>query len=344
MKAEIITIQSGNYGNRLQNYALQETLKKIGIKTTTNRIENKTIQRKFREIAKALRSKNVSDYFSYFNIKNIKFRYSTEMHLNSRYIDYYIAGSDQIWNPNFPFNSDREFLSFAPSKKKISYAASIGVTELSKEEKSRFINNLSDFHAISVRENEAADLIYSLIGKRPEVVLDPTMLLTKEEWLKVSKQSRLQITKPFILKYFLGVRNGSIEQRIEDFAKENDFEVIDITSSDCPYIIGPAEFVYLFQFSAMNFVDSYHGTVFSIIFNKPFYTFSRPEEKCSGDMNSRFETIFSLFPINKRYVTDFEKFQNVVFSSEIDYSTINRTLEIERDKSIIYLKNAMRVV
>lgn len=339
MKAEIITIYSINYGNRLQNYALQEALRKIGVDVVTNRLANDITKRKIKEIIKALRNKHVSDYFSRFDIKNIKFRYSKEC-VDSNSVDYYIAGSDQIWNPNFSFNSDREFLTFAPSKKKIAYAASVGVSELSGEQKTRFKNNLSDFYAISVRENDAADLIYDITEKKPEVVLDPTMLLTKEEWGKIIQQSKLKVDKPFVAKYFLGIRNKEVEDRIESYASENGCEIIDITADNCPYVIGPAEFVYLLQNSKMNFVDSYHGTVFSILFNKPFYTFARPNEKGYGNMNSRFDTIFSLFPIVDRYVVNIE---NTLFSSVIDYRDTNSTLEIERKKAIKFFKEALGV-
>ena len=339
MKAEIITIYSINYGNRLQNYALQEALKKIGVDVVTNRVDNDITKRKIKEIVKAIRNKRVSDRFSHFDIKNIKFRYSKKC-VDSDVVDYYIAGSDQIWNPNFSFNSDREFLTFASSEKKIAYAASIGVSELSEEQEKRFKNNLSDFHVISVREKDAADLIFSITGKRPEVVLDPTMLLTKKEWEKVSRQSKLKVGKPFIAKYFLGIRNKEVEERIESYASENGCEIIDITANNCPYVIGPAEFVYLLQNSKMNFVDSYHGTVFSILFNKPFYTFARPNEKGYGNMNSRFDTIFSLFPIVDRYVVNIE---NTLFSSVIDYRDTNSTLEIERKKAFDFLKEAMGI-
>lgn len=339
MKVEIITIQCTNYGNRLQNYALQESLKNIGVQVTSNKTINATVKRKIKNLLKVIRNKNSSDYFLHFDIKNIKFKYSKKC-IDSDAVDYYIAGSDQIWNPNFLFNSDREFLTFASSEKKIAYAASIGVSELSEEQEKRFKNNLSDFHAISVREKDAADLIFSITGKRPEVVLDPTMLLTKKEWEKISRQSKLKVEKPFIVKYFLGIRNKEVEERIESYAKENGCDIIDITADNCPYEIGPAEFVYLLQNSKMNFVDSYHGTVFSILFNKPFYTFARPNEKGYGNMNSRFDTIFSLFPIVDRYVVNIE---NTLFSSDIDYRDTNSTLEIERKKAFDFLKEAMGI-
>ena len=340
MKVEIVTIISNNYGNRLQNYALQETLKKLGVRSVTNRIDNKIAKRKVKEIIKATRSRYLSDYFSRFDMKNIKFKYSIEKYSDSKYIDYYIAGSDQIWNPNFSFNSDREFLTFAPSNKKIAYAASIGISELSENQSIRFKRNLKDFCAISVRETEAADLIEKLIGKRPEVVLDPTMLLTKDEWFKVSKQSKLMTTKPFIVKYFLGRRSEEVDEMINSFANENEFEVIDVTSKECPYIIGPAEFVYLFQYSQMNFVDSFHGTVFSILFNKTFYTFARPEEKGFGNMNSRFETLFSLFPLEERYL---KKCDKINFDAEINFDITNKLLESYRSESVAFLKKALGV-
>ena len=340
MKCEIITIYSLNYGNRLQNYALQETLKKLGLKVCTNRNTGNIKLKRIKELIKSLRHKHVADYFSYFDTNNITFKYSQKECKDAKSVDFYIAGSDQIWNPLFQFNSDREFLTFTSADKKIAYAASIGITELSDVQKKRFINNLSDFHAISVRESSAADMICDLVGKRPSVVLDPTMLLTEEEWEKIGEQSRIKIDEPFIVKYFLGIRNSNIEQKIELFAQQSGYKIIDITDEKISSIIGPAEYVHLFQKSKMNFVDSFHGTVFSIIFNKPFYTFSRPNENGYGDMNSRFESIFSLFQINDRYIDDLA---DIKFLEQMNYEKVNKILENERLKSINFLKNAMNL-
>lgn len=340
MRCEIITINSINYGNRLQNYALQEILKKLGLKVTTNRIEDNVTKRLLKELLKCLRNKYYCDYYARFDVKNIKYRYTSRDKIESESIDYFIAGSDQIWNPNFDFNSEREFLTFAPSRKKIAYAASTGISELSNEEKSKFRNYLKDFRAISVRENDASEMLSDLLEKKPEVVLDPTLLLTIEDWKKIIAQSQVKIEKPFIVKYFLGIRSEKIERKINDFATKKGYEIIDVSNRNCPYPIGPAEFVYLLSNSTINYVDSFHGTVFSILFNKSFYTFSRPNEHGYGNMNSRFETVFSRFPLKERYIFDVDK---INFSEQLEYDETNKILEYERKKSIAFLKKAIGI-
>lgn len=340
MNVEIITIYSLNYGNRLQNYALQEVLKELGANVTTNRVEKSIINRKFKETIKRLRNRTTADLFSIFDNKNIHFRYTHSDAIYDEKIDFYIAGSDQIWNPYFAFNSDREFLVFAPSSKRIAYSASIGISEVPIEFQNRFKNNLKDFKCISVRENAAERIINDIIGINAKVVLDPTMLLTKKQWDIICKQSHIQLNRPFVVKYFLGHRSNIIDNKINEFAARHGYEIVDITSKACQYTVGPAEFLYLLNNSMFNFVDSFHGTVFSIVFNKPFYTFSRPEESGFGNMNSRFDTIFSKFALSDRYIEDFNIF---IPNFNIDYNYVNVILDEERSKSIDFLKEAMEV-
>ena len=342
LNCEIITIYSKNYGNRLQNYALQETLKKLGCKTTTNICTNKVWIHRIKENIKCIRNKYQSDKFSIFDKKNIKYRYTKAINkIDTEFIDFFIAGSDQIWNPNFSFNTDREFLTFTNDEKKIAYAASIGVSELSQSERERFKKNLSTFSKVSVREHDAASLLLSITNINPQVVLDPTFLLDSNEWEKIIKQSSIKVDKPFVVKYFLGIRDIAIEKQIDEYSNSNNYEIIDITSDSSIYKVGPAEFLYLLKNSEYNFVDSFHGTVFSVIFEKQFYTFSRPKEKGFGDMNSRFNTIFKTFDLSERYI-NFENENSINFVEKIDYKKVSNKLVVEREKSIKYLIDALK--
>lgn len=335
MNCEIITIISNNYGNRLQNYALQKCLEKNQINSTTNRVVNHKIKVNTIEFIKRHRKKKSSDFFSIFNrLINWRIVDSIEK-VDSDEIDYFVAGSDQIWNPMFKFNSDREFLCFTDKSKRIAYAASIGLSELPEKEKERYKNNIMQFKAVSVRENEAADIIEELTGKRPEVVLDPTLLLNSEEWDIVAKKSNIKIDSPYIVKYFLGIRDKKIMDQIDEFAHKNNYQIIDITNEK-KYLIGPSEFVYLLSNSEFNFVDSFHGTVFSMIFHKEFLSFFRPKDGC-GDMNSRFSTLFQKLGGFERYV---EQFPNIDNLDSLDYDEVERKLLDERKKSIDFLINA----
>lgn len=345
MTVEIITIISYNYGNRLQNYALQEYLKKLGVEVCTSRLrpQNYLILRKIRNIWLKVRRKSDKELFAYFNTK-IQWKKSNGFtNKDDETINYYIAGSDQIWNPLFKFNSDREFLTFTDKEKRIAYAASIGLDELPEEVKERYKRNLSSFRYISVREDAASKIVEELTGTKVPVVIDPTMLLTAEEWKRVTRYSVLKISQPYIIKYFLGIRNPKYEEFIDKYAKEHSYQVIDITKhQECGITgIGPAEFVYLLMNCEAAFVDSFHGTVFSILFHKPFLSFSRPYEEGYGDMNSRFDTLLNMFDLKNRYITSPENC--VEIDKPIDYCYVDRILQEKRIEAKNFLKTALSI-
>ena len=177
----IITIISNNYGNRLQNYALQETLKKLDAHVETIPIRIKyDIKGKIKLWIKTIASAFIKKYsdvcWGIFD-QNIKWsRYTIESPNISEYYNYFIAGSDQIWNPLFECNSDREFLTFTANEKKIAYAASIGLDELPISEADRYRKYISSFKNVSVREKTAADIIENLGCVRPKVVLDLSLI------------------------------------------------------------------------------------------------------------------------------------------------------------------------
>lgn len=345
MKVEIITIISSNYGNRLQNYALQEYLKKLGIEVCTSRAvpQNLLVLRKIRNILVKFRRKSDGELFAYFDTK-IQWKKTNGFSNNDdETIDYYIAGSDQIWNPMFKFNTDREFLTFTKKEKRIAYAASIGIDTLPEEIKERYKNNISAFSHVSVREDAASKIIEELTGMKVPVVIDPTMLLTVEEWEKVSRYSIHKTKQPYIVKYFLGTHNPEYDAFISNYAKKHSYKVIDITNHQDRGItgIGPAEFIYLFMNCKAAFVDSFHGTVFSILFHKPFLSFSRPSEEGNGDMNSRFDTLLNMFDLKNRYIISPENC--VEIDTSIDYSRVDKILQQKRSEADIFLKSALSI-
>lgn len=107
--------------------------------------------------------------------------------------DYFITGSDQVWNPHYNFIGTSDLLAFAKPEQRISYSASFGVDEIPDEKKKEYTENLSQFMALSVREKRGAEIIKELTGKDAQVVLDPTMLLTSDQWSKVEKSPSLHL-------------------------------------------------------------------------------------------------------------------------------------------------------
>lgn len=346
LKVAIITIISYNYGNRLQNYALQEILRKLNVQVETIPVEQKyNLKGKIKLRIKAMVAPALKRYSGVcWDLFDQNIRWSKYMAVTDgvgAQYDYFIAGSDQIWNPIFECNSDREFLVFTTDEKKIAYAASVGLDELPYNVTDKYKKYISTFKAISVREKSAADIIEKLGCVRPEVVLDPTMLLPEEQWKVVINQSKLKIKKRYVVAYFLGIRTAEFDAYILQKATEMNAELIDIMKLpfDEKNKIGPAEFVSLLNYSEAVFTDSFHGTVFSILFHKPFIVFERPYEEGYGKMASRLDTLLVTFKLNGRKVNLKEQLKNLEL--KCDFSKADEILEEKRKESINFLKKAL---
>ncbi len=348
-KIAIVTIIDRNLGNRLQNYALHNYLEMDGFEVHTLVYKKQSKLKEVKRIGKNLLYPFVDKYkdvvWDNFN-KKIKWdnRIVNESGdaINNDY-DYFVAGSDQIWNPNFDFISDREFLTFASKEKRIAYAASIGVNEIPLEKRDIYDEYFHGFKAISVRENEAAKIVDSFLGLEVPVVIDPTMLIQSDDWAKIADESRLKLKKRYILKYFLGKNSEEVLNAISMMSNENDLEVFDIMNANgkVKREIGPTEFLWLIRNADYICTDSFHGAVFSILFHKQFFVFERPIEKGYGNMNSRIDTLLGKFDLKGRYIHSIYDMENVL-KQNISYEHIENLLAIEREKARLYLKNAMK--
>lgn len=353
-KVAILTINDdNNYGNRLQNYAVQETLKKqnvqvetisnqlnlVGIKYTKKIIKNviKTIlplKTSFKRYLKFMKFNKNIKYSKYHIDKN-----NIPENLGKKY-DAFITGSDQVWNPNFGRMSDIDFLTFARKEKRNSFSASFGINEISEDMKEYYKNNLLELNNISVREEAGKKIIEELTGRTDvEVLVDPTMLLTAEEWDKVSKRPKQLKTDKYILNYFLGELSKSRKEEIDRIAKENGCEVIDILDQNSPfYQTGPSEFLYLEKNAFLICTDSFHSCVFAILYNRPFIVFDR-EQKNLVSMNSRIDTLLSKFKLeDKRYKGKIEK-EDLLHN----YDEAYKILEKEREKSTKFLEKILDI-
>ena len=224
-----------NFGNRLQNYAVQQVLKKNGFNTETIKyigLEDDV------PIIHNERDENRLNKFKDFN-KYIKFsddimykEYEAPQKIKECY-DYIVLGSDQIWNFTFDkIFSDKALGAFVPSEKRVSFSASFGVNYIPKEGSEEYRickENLKDMKAISVREFAGKDIVKNLTGRDDiEVLIDPTMMLESTEWESVMKKPEKLKTDRFILKTFLGnVSNNALDE-MNRIAKENDCEIIEI--------------------------------------------------------------------------------------------------------------------
>ena len=351
-KIGIITISdNNNYGNRLQNYALQKFLERYCYVDTLWNNKDYSLKYIIKEKIKIFMDKRKMSRFYKFKkftkkIIHSKFilHQSKKIKKIEKYYDYMITGSDQVWNPYFNFMSDIELLSFVSSKKRISYAASFGVDRIDEFAEKKVKEYISNYKSISVREDRGKEIIEELTGRKDvQVLVDPTMLLTAEEWDKVSNRPK-QLDKikeeKYILNYFLGELSESRKNEIERIAKENNCHIINILDKNDPfYISGPSEFLYLEKHAFLICTDSFHSSVFAILYDRPFIIFDR-EQKGVESMNSRIDTLISKFKLkNRKYNGKCITKENL----EHDYTEAYEILEKEREKSKAFLEKALDI-
>ena len=364
MKITINTIVDyNNYGNRLQNYALQEILQNLGheVETLKNytkkeapfyiKLVNSIKEGDLKEKIKNKFTKDTVDYsldsqrvanFKKFTNDYIK---ETEKSVDQTSSDFsflqdtecFVIGSDQVWNYNFTRFSDIDFALFSEASK-ISYAASFGVSDIPKSLENKYSEGLGQIDFISVRERAGKKIVEKISDKTATVVLDPTMLLSKEQWKYLVNDST-QYEEPFILTYFLEEPLEVNNRYVYDYANKNGLQVKRLgTREDLEmWVSDPREFVNLFSQAEAVFTDSFHACVFAIIFEKYFEVFDRNTSMES--MNSRIDTLLQDFDLENRWN---RVGQNV--QSEIDYVRVMELLQIRRTESLDFLKTALKNV
>lgn len=378
-KIGIITMNGyNNYGNRLQNYAVQEVLKALGfsVETIITEIEDKEYSYSKVETKrdKLLKIKNMPVKILFKKIENkiwykinkeyideaIKIRLKNFKEFTKKYIsetdykisqnnipknlsdefDYFIVGSDQIWNPIFRFGSSIDFLTFAPQYKRIAYAPSFGIDDIPQEYADNYSKWLSQMHRISVREESGAKIIKKLTGRDAQVLIDPTLMLSKEQWLSISKEDEFKPKGKYLLTYFLGDISEERKIEIGKFAKRNKLQIVNLGDiRDIKrYKAGPSEFIDYINSASIFFTDSFHGCVFSILFKVPFVVFNRKGNIPS--MNSRIDTLLKTFKLEDRRKTNIKCYEEMF---NINYNHVDVILERERKKTINYLKEALNL-
>lgn len=349
-KVGILTLCSNNnFGNKLQNYAIITILKKYDITAETIWVENEFKSNNIKQYLKKIKrlfidyciEKNRNKKFIEFNKKlNIKKKivFNNDMNKCSVY-DYILVGSDQVWNPKF-FNNNSIYLLSGYKGKKIAFSASFGVNNIPKFRIKDYSKHLYEFNMISVRENNGKEIIEDLTGRKDaEILIDPTMLLSSKEWDLISKKPAKLNSKKYILNYFLGELSDSRREEIERFAKENDCDVINILDKKDPlYTSGPSEFLYLEKNAYLICTDSFHSSVFAIIYDRPFIVYDR--EGNGKNMNSRIDTLLSTFKLeNRKYNSQRITKENL----KHNYTEAYEILKAERNKSRDFIKKALNI-
>ncbi len=350
-KCAIITLYGeSNYGNRLQNYAVQEIIKKIGYLPTTIVLKGNRESIKAKVLSSLatfcppaikylrpafLRTRNIKKFTkNYIATRNICSKEKGFQDGVADEYDFFVVGSDQVWNPTFRgFENiyDNMFLTFVPKNKRVCISPSIGISEMPEEWKKRFTDGLNGFSELCVREQSGADLIKKLTGKDAVVTIDPTLMLDASEWLQITKKSKILKSAPkeYQLEYFLGER---ADDELSEIASKNDIgrvTLLDKSNRDI-YVSGICEFVDLIAHAKLVCTDSFHACVFSIIFDKPFMIFRRKD--ANEDMYSRIDTLLKMFSAD-------DKVQPIVIDKEIKKAVLDE----KRKELLDFLKRNMQI-
>ena len=367
-KIGIVTLTNYyNYGNRLQNYALEEILKRYSEEVETlviPKISANSHGTKY--YVKKLFSQPLSKTAKSFSIKiknsqnksilierECKFKefsqnYIKERHFSSLYeingisdeFDYVVSGSDQVWNPYFIKNREQYyFLQFVEKEKRIAYAPSFGISEIPEEIRQKYKEWLSSIPFISVREKEGAKIIKELTGRDVPVLVDPTLLLNKEEWLKIAKEHKNKPKSKYLISYFWGKIPKERKTLIKRIAKKYNLQIVNIAnlSDKKTYTADPSEFIDYINSASLVLTDSYHGSIFSILMGTPFFVF----ERIGGpSMYSRIRTLLEITKLKNREEKDIDLNKNLL---EMDFSHVQNILNEERKKSFDFLKDALKI-
>lgn len=358
----IISIHYGvNFGSSLQAFALSNYIKNrygFGVEIINyippryrfSRLYKISLKNGFNEllhkIIRYIRYYFVDNKYKRFlsNISRVSpVLYTTkEAELRYQNYDYLIAGSDQIWNSDYNEGIDTMYyLGFAHEHtKKIAYAASMGKTEFTKKEWDLQKQLLKDFFRISYREKNMLSLMetHGILGG--QLVLDPTFLLTSENWSRIQKKPT-DCPTDFLLMYFLDTDSQDLLNCAYKIAQQKGLKTVLICNGrksrfkNIDYIaanLTPDYYIWLFRNANYIVTNSFHGVSFSINLAKQFSVFRRDK------YNSRLESILSLMELTDRYIT-IDEYSSAF--AMIDYSNVNRKKQELREKSIQFLDEAL---
>lgn len=367
MKIATLTFHaSHNYGSVLQAYALSKQLELMGNEVEIINLRpqsqkdayprvprcRRSVDKAFYLLNKSKINKRYDEYERFINnvLPVTKAEYSSTEELKSARLDYdaFVCGGDQIWNPVCQDFETAYFLQFLHSDsraKKISYSPSLGKTEFDEETEKKIGAWVQSFDSISVRETRGAKLVSSLSGRKADVVCDPVVLLDKEHWDELAVNPKIK--EPYMLVYFLENNHGN-KGFVDELSKMFGLKVVVLTeylrdvvkSYIKKYDASPEEFVGLFKNASFVYTNSFHGTAFATIYNKPFISvIDADQQNAVNNNDSRKIDYLNLLGLQDRLI------KNDLPSKEellnCDFTQANKKIKEFREKSYKYLCDAL---
>ena len=271
------------------------------------------------------------------------------LHKGSLNYDAVVVGSDQVWTPMSLPNKFFNLLFVDDSVHKIAYASSFGVSEIPSFQRKETGLYLERFYRIGVREERGKEIVEELSHQKATVVADPTLLLTREEWEAEISDARPNESEPYIFCYFLGT-NQEARKAANLLRTQTGYKIITIRHMDeyvpedeqfgdeAPYNVDPNDFVKYISKAAYVCTDSFHCTVFSILFHRQFMTFYRFAATNKTGRNSRIDSLFNILGLQDRlYIGNIS-----IIGNPIAYDKVDKRLKGLRENSLEFLKNCFK--
>lgn len=299
----------------------------------------------------AIRNKKFDDFAKkYFRLSE---KFSSKADLREKCKDKYnavVVGSDQLWLPG-NIAADYYTLNFVPDDiNTISYSTSFGQSELPNDSAEKAKVFLKRIKHIGIREESGKKLIRDLVGRDVPIVCDPTLLFTGGEWMNIQKEEA-KINEPYILCYFLG-NNPPHRDFAKRLKEQTDCKIVALVHLDeyvtsdegyadyTPYDVDPADFLNLIRNAQFICTDSFHCSVFSMLYKKIFFAFKRYTRKTKFSTNSRLDTLFNLAGVKGRVFEGNEDIDKCL-DMKIDYKEVYTNLAKIREESYRYLITAL---
>lgn len=366
-----------NYGAMLQAYALKTKLNRMGYEAQVLNYQNRYIARLYKkgihidfwkrdvlpnrwghilrlvkeqQYGKKEWQKQCSSFESFLKgtlMAGSETKVLTPEDLERTDCDTYVLGSDQIWARELTHGLDPVYFGqFAPKKRKISYAASVPNGDIPDAEKPLFKEYLSKLEHISVREERLAEELRMLLDKEVSTVVDPTLLLEKEDYTGLLYEKPLE-AKAYVFAYYV-VESAGLTKAARAAAKKMNCKLIELhymktpereqelketresLDADYVYSAGPKEFLTYIRDAKLVLTNSFHGTVFSILFQKKFYSIY--------EINGRIENLLGFLGITNRHITEEDRIHP---EEEINYADTTKCLAEYRRVSVEYLEKAL---
>ena len=285
---------------------------------------------------------NLSDiYSSYHNLKKSC----------SKKYDKLITCSDQLWSPSALGSGFYNLMFASKDMPKVSLASSFGVSTIPWYQKKRTKTYLNRIQKISMRENRGAEIVKELTGRDVPVLMDPVFAFSKEEWNEMMPYEKME-SDGYIFCYFLG-SNSEHRAAANELAAKTGLKIVTLRHLDryfaedesfgdiAPYDVGPEKFLNILRNASYVCTDSFHGTAFSIIFEKKFVVFDRYSNNSSNSKNSRIESVCSNLNLCNRRFSMNESITDQM-QQDIDYVSVSQRIAHYRQNTKQYLKDAFR--